>query len=112
MTGKKALSKLCMACDDELLYEQSGIIFPNELYTIIEKDLDRLEILEKMLDILRHNTNISKNGDGFTISIWLNTENCDMPSCSNLEELLKVLKILKEKNVLKDTYSKEVIENE
>lgn len=47
MNSKKALDKLCMACDDELLYEQSGIMFPNELYTIIEKDLERLEKLEK-----------------------------------------------------------------
>ena len=86
-------------------------VFSEEI-EIIQKDLDRLEMLEEILDILRDNTYICKNGDGFTISIWLNTENCDMPSCSNLDELLKVLKVLKEKKVMRDTYSKEVLENE
>lgn len=61
MNSKKALSKLYMACDDELLYEQNGIMFPNELYTIIEKDLDRLEKLEKENKVLREKVNHFKN---------------------------------------------------
>lgn len=47
MNSKEALDKLYMACDSELLYEQSGIISANELTTIIEQDLERLEKLEQ-----------------------------------------------------------------
>ena len=112
LNGKEALENVCKTCDNKSCpwkhYEKSRCAF----YGVIKQDLEKLEMLEEILDILRHNTNICKNGKGFTISIWLNTENCDMPSCSNLEELLKVLKVLKEKNVLKDTYSKEVVESE
>lgn len=115
MNSKEALKYLL--ADSELLYceHEEDIKFYLEAekeYNIVLKDLDRLEMLEEILDILRHNTNICKNGKGFTISIWLNTENCDMPSCSSMEELLKVLKVLKEKNVLKDTYSKEELGND
>ena len=112
LNSKEALEHICKNCDNEccpyIHYEQSRCAF----YGVIRKDLDRLEMLEEILDILRNNTYICKNGDGFTISIWLNTENCDMPSCSNLDELLKVLKVLKEKKVMRDTYSKEVLEND
>ena len=112
MKSKDALEYLCKNCDHEccpyIHYEKSRCAF----YGVIKQDLDRLEMLEEILDILRDNTYICKNGDGFTISIWLNTENCNMPSCSNLEELLKVLKVLKEKKVMRDTYSKEVLEND
>ena len=52
MTSKEALDKLYMACDSELLYEQSGIISANELTTIIEQDLNRLEKLEMVIGIL------------------------------------------------------------
>ena len=51
MTSKEALDKLCMACDDDLLYEQSGILFPNELIEIIEQDLEVLEIIKKHFEI-------------------------------------------------------------
>lgn len=51
MTSKEALDKLYMACDSDLLYEQSGIISANELTTIIEQDLDLLEELEDNIKI-------------------------------------------------------------
>lgn len=61
MNSKEALAKLYMACDNELLYEQSGIIFINELITIIEKDLYRVEKLEKVIDIIKNkNVNLSE----------------------------------------------------
>ena len=110
MNSKDALEHVCKICDHEccpyIHYDKSRCGF----YGIIMQDLDRLEMLEEILDILRDNTYICKNGDGFTISIWLNTENCDMPSCSNLDELLKVLRVLKEKKVMRDTYRKEELE--
>lgn len=110
MNGKDSLEHVCNICDHDccpyIHYDKNRCVF----YGTIRKDLDRLEMLEEILDILRDNTYICKNGEGFTISIWLNTENCDMPSCSNLDELLKVLKVLKEKKVMRDTYSKEVLQ--
>ena len=53
MMSKEALDKLFKAVDEELLYEQCGVIFATELTKVIEKDLDRLEQLEKALDILK-----------------------------------------------------------
>ena len=53
MNSKEALDKLFMACDNDLLYEQSGIMFAIKLTSIIEKDLDRLEKLEKVVEILK-----------------------------------------------------------
>ena len=112
MNGKDALEHVCNICDHDccpyIQYDKSRCGF----YGLIRQDLDRLEMLEEILDILRDNTYICKNGDGFTISIWLNTANCNFSSCSNLDEILKVLKVLKEKKVMKDTYSKEVLEND
>lgn len=43
MNSIEALNKLYMACDNDLLYKQSGIMFPTELTKIIQQDLDRLE---------------------------------------------------------------------
>lgn len=48
MTSKEALDKLVIACDNDLLYEQSGILYPNELIEIIEQDLDRLEKINEV----------------------------------------------------------------
>lgn len=53
MNSKEALDKLFMAVDEELLYEQCGVIFATELTKVIEQDLDRLEKLKKALDILK-----------------------------------------------------------
>ena len=64
-------------------------IFGEEL-EVIEKDLEALEIIKK-------HTLIQKNGDGFTITVWFNTENCDFKSCASMEEILKVRKVLEEK---------------
>lgn len=53
MNSKEALDKLFMAVDEELLYEQCGVIFATELTKIVEQDLDRLEQLEKENQELR-----------------------------------------------------------
>ena len=57
----------------------------------IKKNLEALEIIKK-------NTLIQKNGDGFTITVWFNTKNCDFKSCASMEEILKVRKVLKKLN--------------
>ena len=84
MNSKEALNKLYMACDNDLLYEQSGIMFPSELTRIIEQSLDRLEKLEKENQKLK-NTILSLELD--TCIPKLRQENND---------LKKVIKILKE----------------
>ena len=53
MNRKEALKKLYNACDNDLLYEQSGILYPNELIEIIEQDLDRFKELVKVIRILK-----------------------------------------------------------
>lgn len=50
MDSKKALDKLFMACDNDLLYEQSGIMFATELTNIIEQDLTQLENIKKWVN--------------------------------------------------------------
>ena len=47
MTSKEALDKLYTARDENLLYDQCGIIFSIDLFNIVKKDLERLEALEK-----------------------------------------------------------------
>ena len=59
-------------------------------FELVEQDLEALEIIKK-------HTLIQKNGDGFTITVWFNTENCDFKSCASMEEILKVRKVLEEK---------------
>lgn len=56
-------------------------------YLNIKRDLECLEILKK-------HTHINKNGDGFTITIWFNTNNCDFKSCATMEECLFVKEVL------------------
>lgn len=58
-----------------------------EEYNTIKQDLECLEILKK-------HTHINKNGDGFTITIWFNTNNCDFKSCPTMEECLFVKEVL------------------
>ena len=81
MTSKEALNKLCISCDNELLYEQSGIIFINELINIIEKDLERLEQLEDNIKIHKETIKMQH---------------------SQIEKLEKVIAILKSKGVQED----------
>ena len=40
---KEALDKLYKAVDEELLYEQCGVIFATELIEVIEKEFEQLE---------------------------------------------------------------------
>ena len=54
MTSKECLEHICKNCDNEccpyIHYEQSRCAF----YGVIRKDLDRLEKLEKVIDILEN----------------------------------------------------------
>ena len=54
MTSKECLEHICKTCDNEccpyIHYEQSRCAF----YGVIRKDLDRLEKLEKVIDILEN----------------------------------------------------------
>ncbi len=61
MNSKEALDKLFMAVDEELLYEQCGVIFATELTEVVEQNLDRLEKLEKALDILKEVVSLNSN---------------------------------------------------
>ena len=54
MTSKECLEHICKSCDHEccpyIHYEKSRCAF----YGVIRKDLDRLEKLEKVIDILEN----------------------------------------------------------
>ena len=67
---------------DQHFIEQFGVE-----YNTIKQYLECLEILKK-------HTHINKNGDGFTITIWFNTNNCDFKSCATMEECLFVKEVL------------------
>lgn len=111
MKSKEALKQII----DYIEYKSKDYLIPTHLklyIDVLKQDIDRLEKLEEILDILRHNTSVHQNGKGFILTIWLNSENCSMPNCSTMEELAKVVQVLKEKKVLKDTYSKEVLKND
>lgn len=69
MNSKEALDKLFMVVDEELLYEQCGVIFATELTKVIEQDLDRLEKLKKALNILKENLFIEFDHDGVYLMV-------------------------------------------
>lgn len=56
----------------------------------IKSELEAWEICKKHSYI----NNCDSNSNCFTITIWLNTANCDFKSCASFEECLKVKKAL------------------
>lgn len=118
MTSKEALkdiSYLILQEVDNLKYKDLW----KEALNTIKQDLERLEkeneqlkgnetIIcdyayslkeendknKKIIDILKKHTYVHKNGDGFTITIWFNTENCGFKSCPTMEECLFIRKEL------------------
>ena len=53
MTSKEALEKLYNAMDENLLYNQSGIVYPIDLYLTIEQDLEQLEKYKNAIELLK-----------------------------------------------------------
>ena len=83
MTSKEALKEIINFYS---MFANSYEQF-KENFNTIKQDLECLEILKK-------HTHIHKNGDGFTITIWFNTNNCDFKSCATMEECLFVKEVL------------------
>lgn len=86
----EALDKICKVKiyqKEASAYDYLGKEIYKEEINTIKQDLECLEILKK-------HTHINKNGDGFTITIWFNTNNCDFKSCATMEECLFVKEVL------------------
>lgn len=85
MNSKEALDEMF----DLLNYEQTGICGDRNLYRIIAKDLDRLEMLEKILEKQNKLLNETKN------SVYKVLEDLGKINEENIK-LKKAIKLLKE----------------